>query len=98
MPSVSAAQRTQRQHSRRSSRSDAIASALTLTAPHQHGVSAFMRVYRIQAERTPDYNRDDFVEASWLTPADLLHRISQADCAKDDLPRLIAHCFSSNQS
>jgi 8-oxo-dGTP pyrophosphatase MutT (NUDIX family) len=61
--------------------------------PHAHGVSAFMHVYRIQTDRAPDYNVNDFVEAYWLTPSDVLERIRQGDCAKDDLPRLIASCY-----
>jgi 8-oxo-dGTP pyrophosphatase MutT (NUDIX family) len=60
---------------------------------HTHGVSAFMRVYRIQSDSTPDYNVNDFIEAYWLTPSDVLERIRQGDCAKDDLPCLIACCY-----
>jgi isopentenyldiphosphate isomerase len=61
--------------------------------PQVHGVSAFMRVYRIQTDSPPDYNRDDFIEAYWLTPSDILKRIGQGDGAKDDLPRLITYCY-----
>ena len=57
--------------------------------PHHHGVSAFMKVYKIYTDHTPAYNRNDFVEYFWLAPQELLDRIRNGDRAKDDLPRLI---------
>ncbi len=57
--------------------------------PHEAGVSAFMHVYEIQLNETPDYNRDDFVESFWLKPADVLTKIEQGDVAKGDLPKLL---------
>lgn len=57
--------------------------------PQKHGVSAFMKVYQIDNDRTPTYNEDDFVEFFWLTPQEVLKRIDSGDRAKDDLPKLI---------
>jgi len=57
--------------------------------PHRHGVSAFMQVYEIRDNRTPAYNRNDFIESFWLSPQEVLARIETGDKAKDDLPRLI---------
>ena len=57
--------------------------------PDHHGVSAFMKAYKIYMDHTPAYNRNDFVEYFWLAPQELLERIQNGDRAKDDLPRLI---------
>lgn len=37
--------------------------------PHETGVSALMKVYRIRTDEVPLYNKDDFLEAQWLSPA-----------------------------
>jgi len=62
-------------------------------APHSHGVSAFMRVYLLEAEETPPYNREDFSEAYWLQPVEILRRITMGDRAKGDLANLVRLCF-----
>lgn len=57
--------------------------------PHQNKVSAFMKVYEIQLEKTPRYNKKDFVEGFWLKPKELLKRLKKGDKSKDDLPKLV---------
>ena len=57
--------------------------------PHENGVSAFMTVYRIKTDESPNYNRQDFVEARWILPGDLVEMINSGEPAKDDLIRLI---------
>lgn len=57
--------------------------------PHQHAVSAFMKVYEIKGEATPNYNKDDFVESFWIKPKDLMKRIAAGEKAKGDLPKLV---------
>ncbi len=57
--------------------------------PHEHGVSAFMKVYEIAYDSTPGFNRDDFTEYFWLTPYEALARIAGGDPAKDDLAKLL---------
>ncbi len=57
--------------------------------PKTHHLSAFMKVYEIRSDDAPDYNRDDFVEAFWLSPAELKDRIEQGEKAKGDLPQLV---------
>jgi len=57
--------------------------------PATDGVSAFMKVYEIRSDKTPDYNRDDFVEFFWLTPRAFWERIAGGEFAKDDLPKLV---------
>lgn len=57
--------------------------------PHEHDVSAFMKVYEIRSAAPPDYNPNDFSEAFWLTPEEVLERIEGGDRAKEDLPKLV---------
>lgn len=63
--------------------------------PHQNGTSAFMQVYEVKVSETPKYNPDDFVESFWLTPQEVLDRLSAGDKGKEDLPRLITHFYLS---
>ncbi|MDP2103669.1 MAG: NUDIX hydrolase [Candidatus Gracilibacteria bacterium] len=62
---------------------------LGLLTPHKDGVSAFMKVYEIQSDEVPDYNRNDFSEYFWLTRKAFLKRVSQGEKVKDDLPKLV---------
>ena len=57
--------------------------------PYDDQVSMFMQVYEISTHQPPNWNPDDFVEAFWLRPSEVLDRIRQGEPAKDDLPRLI---------
>ncbi len=61
--------------------------------PHQDGVSAFMTIYEIKTDETPDYNREDFGEHFWLYPEEVLERIKHGDKAKTDLPKLIQRFY-----
>jgi isopentenyldiphosphate isomerase len=63
--------------------------------PHQDGVHAFMTVYEIFSDTTPDYNSHDFIEHFWLTPTEIMERLDQGDLAKDDLARLIKKFYLS---
>ncbi|NOY53453.1 MAG: NUDIX domain-containing protein [Deltaproteobacteria bacterium] len=58
-------------------------------SPHMDGVTAFMKVYRIEMDSTPPYNRHDFIEAFWLTPKEIRKKLNEGDCGKDDLSRLL---------
>ena len=62
--------------------------------PHKHGVSAFMKVYEIQMDKTPDYNKDDFVEYFWLTPEELFQRAKNGEKMKGDLLQLVRLFYS----
>ncbi len=57
--------------------------------PQKDGVSAYMKVYEIKMDETPDYNKNDFVEYFWLTPKALFERISSGEKTKGDLPKLV---------
>lgn len=62
---------------------------LAKLTPQSHSVSAFMTLYAIHVEDAPDYNRDDFTEAFWLMPDELLRRVAGAEPCKGDLPELV---------
>jgi len=57
--------------------------------PHEDGVSSFMNVYEITLDEEPDYNREDFAEAYWFEPRELLKVLEAEENSKDDLPRLV---------
>lgn len=57
--------------------------------PHEDGVSAFEQVYEIVIDQSPAYNPEDFTEAFWLTPEEVLERIRAGEEAKSDLPLLV---------
>lgn len=61
--------------------------------PHQHGVSAFMKVFLIYSNEAPDYNVDDFFEYFWLSPQEILAVLNDGDRSKGDLPKMIRHLF-----
>lgn len=57
--------------------------------PHEHGVTAFMKVYEIKMDTTPDFNRRDFMESFWLESRGLIERIEAGEKTKGDLPKLV---------
>ncbi len=61
--------------------------------PHDDNVSAFMKVYLIRCDVTPEYNTDDFSGYYWLKPGELLDRIRGGDKAKGDLEIIVKKVF-----
>lgn len=61
--------------------------------PHEHNTAAFMRVYLLRTNNTPNYNPDDYIESFWLYPQELLTRIDSGDKSKDDLPLIVENLF-----
>ena len=57
--------------------------------PYKDGVSAFMWVYEIQTDNSPQYNPDDFSEYFWLHPEEIVAKIEGGEQAKDDLPKVV---------
>lgn len=57
--------------------------------PHEHGSCAFVAVYKIKLNDVPSYNQDDFCQASWVTPQELVTRIRSGEKSKTDLPLLM---------
>jgi len=64
--------------------------------PHKDHVSAFMTVYEIETNLDPDFNKNDFIEATWITPNCLADLIIKGEPAKGDLIKLINLCFNKN--
>lgn len=60
-------------------------SKIARLTPHEHNTSAFMWVYLIQSDDVPPYNKNDFIEFEWLTPEEVLKKVSSGDKAKTDL-------------
>lgn len=52
-------------------------------SPLRHGVAAFMQVYEISSNDDPHYNLNDYTGGSWLSPQDVLNKISQGVPAKE---------------
>lgn len=63
--------------------------------PQDHHVSAFMHIYLVHSDATPEYNNEDFIEYYWLYPEEIIERMATIDTnkAKSDLPILIKHFF-----
>lgn len=57
--------------------------------PQKDKVSAFMNVYEMKLEETPDYNKNDFIESFWLKPQAIIDLLRDGDIAKSDLPKLV---------
>lgn len=57
--------------------------------PHEHGTSAFMYVYIIECNETPNYNTQDFIESFWLYPDEILTLINNGEKSKGDLPIIL---------
>ncbi len=62
---------------------------LGLVTPHKHGTSAFSMVYEMRMEEVPNFNRGDYLEYFWLSPKELLDRLTAGEKSKDDLSRLV---------
>lgn len=63
--------------------------------PYEHQTSAFMKVYVIKSQKVPEYNQQDFCEYFWMTPQELISRLSCGDKSKGDLPKIIEQFFIS---
>lgn len=57
--------------------------------PHLHFFSAFMQVYIIYTDETPNFNRNDFISGEWISLTDLHKKIRLGAKAKPDLVPLI---------
>lgn len=60
-----------------------------LTPKQYPKLSAFMKVWEIEMDETPNWNPDDFTEAFWLTPDEFRTKLASGDKAKGDLPSLV---------
>ncbi|MGB8468326.1 MAG: hypothetical protein WCE21_04935 [Candidatus Babeliales bacterium] len=70
-----------------------------LTPQHDH-VSAFMQLFLIYSNATPEYNKADFCESFWIDIPTLQNKIKTGEPTKGDLPVLITiiHSYTQNQN
>jgi isopentenyldiphosphate isomerase len=61
--------------------------------PHTHAVHCFQRVYEVQSNDAPDYNRDDFSGFEWLSPREVINRYIEGEIGKEDIPEVIRMCY-----
>lgn len=61
--------------------------------PFQNEVHCFQRVYEIQADEVPNYNREDFSGFEWLTPQEVIGRYENGEVGKEDIPEVIKLCY-----
>ena len=59
----------------------------------KEGTSVFVMCYEIKYDKTPDYNKHDFVSYEWLTPKELQKRIEKGEKVKSDLPVVLKHFY-----
>src|SRR3990167_993054 len=62
-------------------------------AKMSNDIRAFIKVYILKSDETPNYNKYDFYESYWLTPEQLLEKIEKGDEHKPSLPFVIKHLF-----
>jgi len=56
-------------------------------------LSAFMKVYEIAMDQSPDYNPTDFTGYEWLSPDEFRERMKTGEKTKDDLPKLVDYFY-----
>jgi isopentenyldiphosphate isomerase len=64
--------------------------------PPAPGMAPFFRkVYLYHSNDTPDFNKDDFSEAFWVKPADVLQMLKAGEPAKQSLTETIEYLVSN---
>ncbi len=69
---------------------------LGLLTPHEHGTATFVMVYLIFTNQVPNYNREDFISYSWLTPRQLMEKILHGEKVQNDLSRALHYFFAKH--
>jgi len=59
----------------------------------QEGYSCFAMNYEIRTDTAPDYNPEDFIEAAWRVPKEVVRAIEAGDKAKTSLAPLIRRFY-----
>lgn len=67
---------------------------LGLLTPHEHGTATFVTVYLIFTNQVPNYNREDFISYSWLTPRQLMEKVLHGEKVQNDLSRTLQYFFA----
>jgi NADH pyrophosphatase NudC (nudix superfamily) len=58
-------------------------------SPEKDRTSAFMTVYELELDESPDYNQSDFQSYEWLSPKEVIDKIESGVRAKGDLGKLV---------
>lgn len=61
--------------------------------PQNHGTSSFVKVFEIESNIVPEFNKEDYTEFYWLTPEELIERIKSDDSAKSDLSIIVKYFY-----
>jgi len=62
--------------------------------PYTDNVHCFQRVYEIQSNVDPNYNKDDFSGYEWLSPQEIITRWESGVSMKGDIPEVLKICYS----
>jgi len=57
------------------------------------GSHCFQMVYEITLDSDPDYNTDDYSDASWMSPQEIIDRIEGGELAKTDIVSTIKRFY-----
>ena len=60
--------------------------------PTQHNISTYTQVYIIYTNINPQYNKDDFIDSTWISIEKLQEKIKSGVPVKSDLAILV-HCL-----
>ncbi len=66
--------------------------------PHIHDVSSFMKIYLIRYSCSPNYNKEDFIEAHWLSLFEIKDLIYEKIKSKPDLILLVDFLISTKSA
>ena len=58
-------------------------------SPYESRISSFTTVYAVYTNMTPQFDTNNFSEASWITPEDLVKKLKNGEPAKSDLSLLV---------
>jgi isopentenyldiphosphate isomerase len=54
---------------------------------------AFIKVYLLKSDETPEFDKSEYSEYYWLTPEEIIKRIDAGDKHKSSLPFIIKYLF-----
>lgn len=58
-------------------------------SPYKTHISSFTAVYVVYTDETSLFNTNDFSEASWVKPKDLIEKLKNGESAKSDLQPIL---------
>ncbi len=66
--------------------------------PNKDGLGCFSKVYEFKTNLVPTLDLEEFMQASWIRPEELLRRINSVEKAKSDLPILVRRFYCPRPS